>query len=186
MTKKKLFLLALFTLLLFPLVSYIIHFFTSNVPFYSIFVSKYLLITELFIGTIVGFLVATVGWKILNLNYLKPELAKYSNLFSPEVLTYPLIIFVSLAAGIGEEVFFRGVVQPFIGITITSIIFVAVHGYLNPKNLRISIYGSYMVVAIILIGYLSKEVGLITAITAHTFIDILLLIKTKKNFITSL
>lgn len=95
-------------------------------------------------------------------------------------MTYPLIIFVSLCAGIGEEIFFRGIIQPYLGIVVTAIIFVAIHGYLNPKNLKITVYGVYMVFAIMLLGYLTDKFGLITAITAHTVIDVVLLIKTKK------
>ena len=181
MTKTKLFLLGLFTLLVFPLLSFILNYFTSEQSFSVLFFSQTSLIIEVIVGAILGVLIAWIGWGILNLNYLKGELDKYSNLFSAQNLTYPLIIFVSLSAGIGEEIFFRGIIQPFLGVVLTAIFFVAIHGYLNPKNLKISIYGSYMVIVITLIGYLSNYLGLISAITAHTFIDIVLLIKTKKS-----
>lgn len=180
MTKKKFFLLGLFTILFFPLVSFVIHLFTKDFPFYIIFKSNSFIITELILGFLTGGLIALLGWEILNANYLKSELTKYSLLFSPDNLTYPLIIFVSLCAGIGEEIFFRGIIQPYLGIVVTAIIFVAIHGYLNPKNLKITVYGVYMVFAIMLLGYLTDKFGLITAITAHTVIDVVLLIKTKK------
>lgn len=181
MTKKKLFYLALFTLFSFPLLGFIIHYFTTNIPFHELFYSEYSLLSEILLGSALGSLIAVLGWELLKTNYLKQELNKYSSLFSPESLSYPLIIFVSLSAGIGEEIFFRGVIQPFLGVVLTAVIFVAIHGYLNPKNIRISIYGVYMTVAIILIGYLTQLFGLISAISAHTFIDIILLLKTKER-----
>ena len=111
---------------------------------------------------------------------MKKDLNKYLKLFSFEDLSFSVIFFVSISAGIGEEIFFRGVLQPFLGVVITGVLFVAVHGYINPKNWRISIYGLYMTIGIIVIGVLTEKVGLITAIISHTVIDITLLHKTKK------
>jgi hypothetical protein len=181
MTKKKLFFLGLITLLVFPILAFIIQRLFSSSSFNAIFLSETPLVYQIIIGTLTGCTIAIFGWEIMKVKYIESELTKYTQLFTKEVLTYPLIVFVSLSAGIGEEIFFRGVVQPFFGIVITSIVFVAIHGYLNPKNLKISIYGCYMVVAICVVGYLSKKVGLVTAITAHVFIDIILLIKTKNR-----
>jgi len=61
------------------------------------------------------------------------------------------------------------------GIIITAILFVAIHGYLNPRNWRISIYGVFMTAGIVLLGYLAETMGLLVAIVAHTIIDIYLL-----------
>jgi membrane protease YdiL (CAAX protease family) len=85
------------------------------------------------------------------------------------------VIFISCCAGVGEEVLFRGAIQPFMGIIITAILFVAIHGYLNPRNWRISIYGVFMTAGIVLLGYLAETMGLLVAIVAHTIIDIYLL-----------
>ena len=84
---------------------------------------------------------------------------------------------MSFAAGVGEEILFRGAIQPFIGVWPTAIGFVAIHGYLNPMNLKMSIYGILMVVVSAGIGYLFKYEGLYAAITAHFLIDLVLFIK---------
>lgn len=180
MTKKKLYLLGLLTLLGFPFLGFIIHLFTAKTSFVSLFESNYNSIVEITIGVFIGWVMALLGWRIMRLDFMKIELNKYLYLFNRKDLSLSVIIFVSLSAGIGEEVFFRGVIQPFLGITITSIFFVIIHGYINPRNWRISIYGLYMTFCIMLIGYLSEEVGLITAIFSHTIIDLVLLLKMKK------
>jgi membrane protease YdiL (CAAX protease family) len=179
MTKKKLYLLGMLTLIGFPLLSFIIHLLTSETSFYVLFYSVQNIYLELIIGSIVGWSIASIGWEIMLSNFMKEELVKYLNLFSYRSLNLPVIIFISLSAGIGEEIFFRGILQPFLGVIITGIFFVAIHGYINPKNWRISIYGLYMTIGIILIGFLSERVGLITAIVSHAIIDLVLLLKTR-------
>lgn len=89
------------------------------------------------------------------------------------------LLFLSLAAGIGEELLFRAAIQPFLGIWLTAIIFVAVHGYLNPFNWKMSIYGLLMVVVSAGLGYLFSTVGIYAAITAHALIDIALFFRFK-------
>lgn len=180
MTKKKLYLLGLLTLIGFPLLSIFIHYFTFSDSFLCLFSSEYSFYIELLIGITTGWGIATIGWRIMCLNFMEKDLNKYLNLFSFKDLSFPVILFVSISAGIGEEIFFRGVLQPFLGVVITGVLFVAIHGYINPKNWRISIYGLYMTIGIIVIGVLTEKVGLITAIISHTVIDITLLLKTKK------
>ena len=96
----------------------------------------------------------------------------------PDIST---IFFVSFCAGFGEEVLFRGVLQPKLGIWLTAVIFVGIHGYLNPNNWRISIYGIYLTIVIALTGYLSRHFGLTTAIITHMIIDVILFYKLAKN-----
>jgi uncharacterized protein len=180
MTKKKLYLLGLVTLLGFPIISFLIHFFTSSDEFISLFNSEQPIYLQFFIGVAAGWSIALVGWEIMLLDCMKKELGKYLDLFSVRSLSWGVILFVSLSAGIGEEIFFRGILQPFLGVILTSVIFVAIHGYINPKNWRISIYGAYMTLGIVLIGFLSERVGLLSAISAHTIIDVVLLLKTKR------
>jgi hypothetical protein len=55
------------------------------------------------------------------------------------------------------------------------VLFVAIHGYLNPKNWKLSIYGAYMCLVIGGIGYLCDYLGITAAIAAHFAIDVVLL-----------
>jgi membrane protease YdiL (CAAX protease family) len=85
------------------------------------------------------------------------------------------IVLISLCAGVGEELLFRGAIQLWLGIWITAAVFVALHGYLDPRDKPVLTYGLFMVAVSAGFGYLTKEVGLWSAATAHTVVDILLM-----------
>ncbi len=182
--RKALITLSIFTLVGFPSLGYIIHFYTSGSTFTSIFITKHNLLIELISGSLFGLIAGVIGWKIICLEFMKPVLNKYKNLISSAELDVSLIVFISFCAGVGEETLFRGVLQPLFGIWITSLFFVAIHGYLHPTNWRISIYGIYLTLVIGVIGYLTELLGLCTAIIAHMVIDIILFYKLKKPTVT--
>lgn len=151
--------------------------------FSSVLLSGWTIPLQLLTGTAYGLLSAGIALFIITRNFFKEERNFYHSIFSKWNLTFPKIIFVSFCAGIGEEIFFRGGIQPLIGIWWTALIFVALHGYLNPFNWKISVYGTTMLVLMAGIGYLFDYAGLISAMTAHAFFDIVLfifMIKSKK------
>ncbi|MCG8321784.1 MAG: CPBP family intramembrane metalloprotease [Cytophagales bacterium] len=132
---------------------------------------------QVLVGVIYGSGAALLGWRIVELPYLKPTMKFFAALIRPLKLNIPEIVFISFCAGVGEEVFCRGAIQPYLGIWITAVLFVAMHGYLNPFNLRISVYGLFMTLIIAGLGYLTIKLGLLSAIIAHTCVDIILLYK---------
>ncbi len=83
-------------------------------------------------------------------------------------------LFLSVCAGVGEELFFRGALQFWLGIPLTALLFVAIHGYLDPRNKRMLAYGVYMTFAMMLIGLIAEHHGLLAPMLAHTVIDIIL------------
>lgn len=174
MRSKNILVLGLLTLTLFPLLGFVIHYYSTSTPFLSIFKSHIGVPLELLIGSIVGGLGGLGGWWLISSRFMLPVREKYQDLIYSMKLNLPTIIIVSFCAGVGEEIFFRGVIQSYLGIWLTSIIFVTIHGYLSPNNWRISVYGSYMVILIALLGYMTQAFGLTSAMTAHTFIDIVL------------
>ena len=84
------------------------------------------------------------------------------------------ILFYSFCAGVGEEVLFRAGVQPlpYIGIWPASVLFVLLHGYINPSNIRLSIYGFFLVIICSGFGYLFKFFGLTSSCVAHFVYDV--------------
>jgi uncharacterized protein len=132
---------------------------------------------QLVVGSIYGLIGAYLGWKIINMPYLAPVRSKYGSMIYQLNLKLPHIIFISICAGVGEEVLFRGIIQEWLGIWLTAIIFVAIHGYLNPRDKLISIYGAFMTLVIVGMGYLAENTGIIAAMAAHTVVDIYLLHK---------
>jgi membrane protease YdiL (CAAX protease family) len=82
---------------------------------------------------------------------------------------------LSLFAGAGEELLFRGAIQPLLGIWITSIIFVGLHGYFKFKSAGHIVFGLLMFGLSVMLGYLFREAGLIAAMTAHAVYDLIML-----------
>lgn len=83
-------------------------------------------------------------------------------------------LFLSLCAGVGEELLFRVGVQYYLGPFITAILFVAIHGYLNPFKWRSSLYGFIVLPFSFILGYGFIEFGLWFSISAHFSYDAVL------------
>ncbi len=177
MGNKKIIVLGLFTIIGFPLAAFVINYFFSSESFWDIFISKKGILYELLIGLIYGIFAGLIAWRIIKLKILEPIRDKYQDIIGSLRMNIGTIIIVSICAGVGEEILFRGILQSYFGIWITAVGFVAIHGYLNPLDWRISLYGSYMILAIVVIGYLHQYYGLTSAMLAHTMIDIVLFIK---------
>jgi uncharacterized protein len=135
---------------------------------------------QLFVGTAIGIITAMAGWQIVELPFMLPTKIFFVNLIKPIQLSLPEILFISICAGVGEELFFRGAVQPYLGVWITSFLFVLFHGYINPFNLPLTVYGIYMVLVIGVLGLFTEFVGIGAAMVAHTFIDVILIFRLSK------
>ena len=130
---------------------------------------------QLLIGLIYGLVAALLGWRLINIQLMHDVKSFYALIIQQLKLNWLDIIFISFCAAVGEELLFRGAIQYWLGIYITSIIFVGIHGYLNPKDWKISIYGGYLTLVMIGISYGFEELGMISAMTAHFAIDVYLL-----------
>ena len=182
MGNRKIVTLGLYTIIGFPLAAFVINYFFSSESFWDIFISKQGILKELIIGMCLGILSGLFAWLIIQLKILQPVREKYQNVIGSLRMNIGTIVMVSICAGVGEEILFRGILQSYFGIWITAVGFVAIHGYLNPFDWRISIYGAYMTAAIIAIGYLNQLYGLTSAMIAHTIIDIILFVKLSREY----
>jgi len=160
-SRQEMLLLGWATLLGFPLLAWILNYFIKWFDPADLFVSR---IGHYGLEVVIG-----AGYGLF-----AGLIAPYIDIIRSLQLRSSDILFISLCAGIGEEIFFRGFLQEGLGIWWTSIVFIAIHGYLRPNSWQISIYGISMVVLIAGVGYLRDYFGLVSAITAHTVIDIVL------------
>lgn len=172
---NKILLLGLGTLLLFVPGGYFLVEHVQERSFTQVALEGMSLIAQLCIGITYGLTASLLALWIIRRHFFEKDRVFYSKLISQLHLNFAGILFLSLCAGVGEEIFFRAGLQPLLGLWPTSVIFVLIHGYLNPFNWRISVYGAAMVIFIAGIGYLFREVGLISAIAAHSMLDIVLL-----------
>lgn len=167
------------TLLGFPLLAAGVFFFTGE-SWLVLFRGQLAVSLQLLIGIISGILFGFAASFTLQWRQLQPLLKKYRPVIQRLNLNTASILFLSFCAGFGEEIFFRGCLQIYLGIWITAIIFVAIHGYLNPLNWRLSIYGSVMVLASAGFGYLTEMAGVFSAAMAHMTVDVILFKKLTK------
>lgn len=82
---------------------------------------------------------------------------------------------LSAFAGAGEELLFRGALQPLLGIWLTSLIFIGLHGYFKFRSSGHILFGAMMFGLSVLLGYLFEYVGLIAAMSAHAAYDVIVL-----------
>ena len=119
---------------------------------------------------LVGFFAAcgTVAFGIA-LHRVLPVLRRISDELAPHLVDNARVrdlVLVSVLSGVGEEVFFRGALQPFLGITLTSLLFGAVH--VGPDR-RFLVWTLWATLAGFLFGFLYLLTGgLLAPITAHT------------------
>lgn len=180
MQKKNLYILGLVTLIIFPLVGLTIVGVVEDNP--TEWLQKRLdrerlaVHWQVLIGLLFGALSGFLGWQIIRLPFMESVRNKYGSILQKLNLNFFDILFISFCAGVGEELLFRGAIQPYLGIWVTAILFVAIHGYLNPMDLKITVYGIFMTAIIAALGYFAQDFGILTAIVAHFAIDVVLLL----------
>ncbi len=174
-------LLALFTLIAFPAIGYLIHYYFEGGSILPKINGEITVVLQILIGFPLGWLSALLAIKLIQSKLMLPVLKKYTNIIGELKLNLWMVVFISICAGVGEELLFRAALQPLWGIWITSFVFVAMHGYLNPFDWRMSIYGLYLTTIIIGIGFMYIYWGIWASAAAHTAIDIVLLNFLSKN-----
>jgi membrane protease YdiL (CAAX protease family) len=173
--RRSLFWLGVSTVLVFGLLGILLIFFFQETTIWEVFTGGKSLLVQLIWGGTVGIASSMMALFVISAPFFARERHFYQNLIRAFDWTPLSILLVSACAGLGEEVFFRAGLQPLLGIGWTSLLFVALHGYLNPWNWRISVYGSLMVVVIYGFGYLFEEVGLWAAVMAHAVFDLVVI-----------
>jgi membrane protease YdiL (CAAX protease family) len=82
-------------------------------------------------------------------------------------------LLIGLGAGIGEETLFRGAVQPRLGITLTSVLWAAVHVQYGPSVILI-----YIFVLSLALGYLRNRINTTATFITHSTYNFLTMLLT--------
>ena len=177
MPKSKIYIMGIATLLGFPALGITILGFIEENPweFQFNWFSPYSLMVQLGVGLAFGILAGLFAWWLINRPNMKSIKMKYGVLIHQFKLNIWEVLFLSFSAGVGEEFLFRGIIQPYWGVWITAIFFVAIHGYLDPRDKKMMTYGLTMTVMIGILGYMKVYLGLIAPMAAHFAIDVVLL-----------
>ncbi len=174
MTKKRIYTLGIITLVVFPLPAlWALWFFKDLSPWEVLAFDSFFKWPTL-AGLAWGVLFAFTSMKFLHNKWFDQELQKQTELISNLNLNVFDKVFLSICAGFGEEILFRSGIQTWGGIWITSIFFIAIHGYLNPKKPRLSLYGLLLIPFILSLGYALEPLGIWFCIAAHFAYDLVL------------
>lgn len=128
-------------------------------------------------GVCAGGAIATVAAWLIDRPFMEAIRTKYVELIGGIVRSRSDVVFISICAGVGEELFFRGAVQHWLGVPLTAVLFVAIHGYIDPRSWRMSTYGLVMSLGMMALGWMADRLGLLSAMMAHALIDVVLLVK---------
>lgn len=160
----------------------IIHFVQQRL-FFDVLLEGDPYIIQLATGAAAGILFGLAAMILVKNPSLKEILDDY--VIIKQIKEYSLtpyqIIFVSIVAGITEEILFRAAIQPLIGIWLTSLLFIAIHGYIRFKTGLHMMYGLFTFLLSMSLGYLYMVFGIVSAITAHTVYDLIILWKISRE-----
>lgn len=182
MNRTALFHLSIFTLIGFPLVANIVLHFSKGLHFMDLFQWQYFTAKSIGIGFASGVLAAILGLVLLRIlpdSGMDGLLDKLMSNVNPQ---WYHILFYSFCAGVGEEILFRGALQYYFYLWPTAVVFVAIHGYLNPKDKSSFIYGIFLIFIAAGFGYLFKFLGIFSAISAHFMYDVIMFFYMKKAY----
>lgn len=166
--------MGLVTLLIFPIPTLFVLPWFEGVPVNSIFQWENFTVFNIGIGIELGVIYAFLALLFMQAPIFESMPNRVEKIVKDMHLNLWDCIFLSLCAGVGEELLFRSGVQFYLGPFITAVIFVAIHGYLNPFNWKMSLYGLIVLPFILLISYGFITFGLWFAIAAHFAYDLVL------------
>lgn len=125
-------------------------------------------------GVLAGVLIGLLARALVRSRLMRDLDERFARRIGGRVQRWEDRLFLSVCAGVGEELFFRGALQYWSGIVATAVLFVGIHGYLDPRDRRMLAYGAFLTLAMCGIGWLAAREGLLGPIVAHTLIDLIL------------
>ena len=181
MSKRSIYLLGLITLFLFPIPTFVgLYWFEGVFPL-EILQLENLTVFNLGIGIQLGVVYAYLALLFMQSPIFNEMPSHVENLVKSMNLNLIDCLFISICAGAGEEILFRSGIQFYLGPIITTLVFVAIHGYLNPFNWKMTLYGLIVLPFIFLISYGYNEFGLWFSIGAHFAYDFVLFFTITKS-----
>ena len=172
--KKQTLIFGWITLLLFPIPGFLLQLFFNNLTFNDFIDLESYSVLHLFLGLELGIVYGFISYLFVKSPFFEKIPNRIDHLVKAMNLKVHHGIFLSFCAAVGEELLFRAGLQSFIGPILCSLLFVALHGYLNPFNLRFSVYGLLVLPFILLISYGLEPFGLLFCIAAHFSYDAIL------------
>ena len=164
--------MGLLTLLVPLVIVSILYYFNTTEFMIPVIIGKMNLLFQIGIGVAGGFVLSGMTWLMGKWKYLDDVNFDYTLRLGIFNFSFQEILFLSFCAGVGEEIVFRGMIQPWLGVLTTSFMFIALHGYLSFSSWPKVIFGLILFAVGTVLGILGAYVGLLAAIVAHILYDI--------------
>lgn len=164
--------MGLLTLLVPLFIVAILYYFNSTAFMIPVIIGKMNVWFQLFFGIAGGFVLSGITWLMGKWKYLDQVNFDFTLRLGIFNFSKQEILFLSFCAGVGEEIVFRGMIQPWLGILTTSFLFIALHGYMSYSSWPKVIFGLILFAVGTVLGILGEFVGLLAAIVAHIIYDI--------------
>ena len=165
--------MGLLTLLVPLVIVSILYYFNTTEFMIPVIIGKMSLLFQIGIGVAGGFVLSGMTWLMGQWKYLDDVNFDYTLRLGIFNFSFQEILFLSFCAGVGEEIVFRGMIQPWLGVLTTSFMFIALHGYLSFSSWPKVIFGLILFAVGTVLGILGAYVGLLAAIVAHILYDII-------------
>ncbi|WP_107039300.1 CPBP family intramembrane glutamic endopeptidase [Brumimicrobium mesophilum] len=169
------------TLILFPAIGLTLLYFFDEIELISVFEFDHVFSPMTLIGLEFGFM---YGFFVIAVS----QLPVFEEMSTPQIrmlkslkLNWLDIIFMSFCAGFGEEILFRAGIQTWLGPWFTSFLFIAVHGYFNPKSWKKSMLGVLLLPFILILSFTYELFGLWFCVAAHFSYDLLMFMGVIQN-----
>lgn len=160
--------------LLVPLVIVaILYYFNATTFMIPVVIGKVNVWIQVGAGVAGGFLLSGITWLMGKWKYLNDVNFDFTLRLGIFNFSLQEILFLSFCAGVGEEIVFRGMIQPWLGILTTSFMFIALHGYMSYSSWPKVIFGLILFAVGTILGILGEYLGLLAAIVAHIIYDVI-------------
>ncbi|NQD38586.1 CPBP family intramembrane metalloprotease [Permianibacter sp. IMCC34836] len=149
--------------------------FATGKPFPSLFLSRLTVIQQVLVALGLGAAACLNAWVAYKLAAGRPTAQHTVESYSRLDLRGWNPILLASAAGIGEEILFRGALQSWLGVWISLLLFVLAHAKayrFNTLNKRVLVQAAGLIVVGLALSAIAHFAGLIPAIIEHIVIDI--------------
>ena len=165
--------MGLLTLLVPLVIVAILYYFNATTFMIPVVIGKVNVWIQVGAGVSGGFLLSGITWLMGKWKYLNDVNFDFTLRLGIFNFSLQEILFLSFCAGVGEEIVFRGMIQPWLGILTTSFMFIALHGYMSYSSWPKVIFGLILFAVGTILGILGEYLGLLAAIVAHIIYDVI-------------
>ena len=151
----------------------ILYYFNTTAFMIPVVIGKVNVWMQVGAGVAGGFLLSGITWLMGKWKYLDDVNFDFTLRLGIFNFSLQEILFLSFCAGVGEEIVFRGMIQPWLGILTTSFMFIALHGYMSYSSWPKVIFGLILFAVGTILGILGEYLGLLAAIVAHIIYDVI-------------